>query len=172
MWSGSAPILQVSKSGQVRFLPVITCSNILRVPCGNGSFVTGVQHQKTRPVTTASRGEACLEQDRRQQTRYGVRALVNFEWMDEDVPRQGQGITRDISPKGMFIYSEAKPPAKADVRVDVSFQDFPFTAKDIQMSAKGVVIRVESTTGPGSMDGFAILNRSYDLQEWAGAVKH
>ena len=172
MWSGSAPLLHVSKSGKVRFLPVITCWNTLRVPSGNGSFVTGVQRQKARALTTTRQGEACLEQDRRQQTRYGVRALVNFEWMDADVPRRGQGITRDISPKGMFIYSEAKPPAKADVRVDVSFQDFPSTAKDLQMSARGVVIRVEPTTGPGSMEGFAILNRSYDLQEGAGAVKH
>ena len=170
MWSGSAPLLHVSKSGKVRFLPVITCWNTLRVPSGNGSCVTGVQRQKTRTLTSTLREEASLE--RREQTRYGVRALVNFEWMDADVPRRGQGITRDISPKGMFIYSEAKPPAKADVRVDVSFQDFPSTAKDLQMSARGVVIRVEPTTGPGSMEGFAILNRSYDLQEGAGAVKH
>jgi hypothetical protein len=142
------------------------------VPSGNG-FVRdrSATPEGTGPDNYAA-GRGLLEQDRRQQTRYGVRALVNFEWMDEDVPRRGQGITRDISPKGMFIYSEAKPPAKADVRVDVSFQDFPSTAKDLQMSARGVVIRVEPTTGPGSMEGFAILNRSYDLQEGAGAVKH
>ena len=151
---------------------MITCWNTLRVPSGNGSFVTGVQRKETRALTTAWQGEACLEQDRRQQTRYGVRALVNFEWMDEDIPRRGQGVTRDISPNTMFIYTNPKPPAKADVRVDVSFQDFPSTAKDLQMSARGVVIRVEPTTGPGSMEGFAILNRSYDLQEGAGAVKH
>ena len=134
--------------------------------------MTGVQRDRTRALTTAWRGEACLDRERREQTRYGVQALVNFEWMDEEVLRRGQGVTRDISPKGMFIYSEAKPPAKADIRIDVSFQDFAFMSKDLQMKARGLVIRLEPATSVGSFAGFAILNRSYDLDEGVGSAKH
>ena len=133
--------------------------------------MTAVQREKTRALTTACRGEACLERERRELIRYGVQALVNFEWMDEEVLRRGQGVTRDISPKGMFIYSEAKPPAKSDLRVDISFHD-DTTAKDVQMKARGLVIRVEPSTGPGSFEGFAILNRSYDLDEGVSSTTH
>jgi hypothetical protein len=103
--------------------------------------------------------------ERREHTRYGVRALVDFEWEDEGVLRRGQGLTRDISTKGMFIYSITKPPVKADLRVDVSFQDAALTATNLQMRAKGLVIRVEPETNPGTQQGFAILNRSYELHD-------
>jgi hypothetical protein len=107
--------------------------------------------------------------ERREQTRYGVRALVDFEWIDEGVIRRGQGITRDISTKGMFIYSDINPPAKADLLVDVSFRDFSSIPTKLQMRAKGLVIRVEPGTEPGSQPGFAILNRSYELHNIVNA---
>jgi hypothetical protein len=108
--------------------------------------------------------------ERREQTRYSVRALVDFEWIDEGVIRRGQGITRDISIKGIFIYSEIHPPAKADLLVDVSFRDFTSMPTNLQMRAKGLVIRVEPATEPGSQQGFAILNRSYELLNGVNAV--
>jgi hypothetical protein len=117
---------------------------------------------KTRHV------EGCLE--RREHTRYGVRALVDFEWIDDGVPRRGQGITRDISTKGMFIYSNAHPPSKADLLVDVSFRDVSSVPTNLQMRAKGLVIRVEPATDPGSQQGFAILNRSFELLEGGNTV--
>lgn len=101
--------------------------------------------------------------ERREHIRYGVRALVDFEWTDKGVLRREQGITRDISPKGMFIYSVIKPPVKADLRVDVSFRDVTPTPTNLQLTAKGLVIRVEPETNPGSQQGFAILNRSCEL---------
>ncbi len=131
-----------------------------------------VPREETRALATAWQGEACLERERREQARYGVKALVNFEWMDEGVLRKGQGVTRDISPKGMFIYSDAKPPVKGDLRLDVSFQDIVFMPRDLQMRARGLVIRVEPASGPGSFEGFAVLNRSYDLDETVSSTKH
>jgi hypothetical protein len=108
--------------------------------------------------------------ERREQTRYGVRALVDFEWIDEGVIRRGQGITRDISTKGIFIYSEMNPPAKADVLVDVSFRGVTSIPSTLQMRAKGLVIRVEPAIEPGSQQGFAMLNRSYELRHGVNAV--
>ena len=108
--------------------------------------------------------------ERREQTRYGVRALVDFEWMDKGVLRRGHGVTRDISAKGMFIYSNIKPPAKADLRVDVSFREVGSKPTNLQMRAKGLVIRVEPATNTGSPQGFAILNRSYELHNGVNPV--
>ena|SRR5712691_3327623 len=108
-----------------------------------------------------SSGE-CLE--RREQTRYGLRALVDFDWTDtEGVPHRGQGFTRDISPKGMFIYSDSQPPAKADIRVEVALHSIAKAVTNLWMGAEALVIRVERATGPGIDRGFAILNRSCKL---------
>ena len=92
--------------------------------------------------------------------------------MDEGVLRRGQGLTRDINSKGMFIYSDIKPPAKADLRVEVSFRDFASIPTNLQMRAEGLVIRVEPATEPGSKQGFAILNRSYELHNGVNAVQN
>lgn len=119
-----------------------------------GSPTSAIQAETQRPFV-----------ERRQQNRYGVRAVVNFQWMDAGgVLHHGQGLTRDISPKGMFIYSDAKPPAKADVEVDVDLHSVPGTATDLRLAAKALVVRVESPIRPKSHHGFAVLNRSYRLR--------
>ena len=79
-------------------------------------------------------------------------------------------MTRDISSKGIFVYSDAKPPAKADLHIDISFQDVALMAKAPKMSVRGLVIRVEAATKPASVDGFAILNRSYELSDEASVA--
>ena len=102
--------------------------------------------------------------ERREQTRYGLHALVDFDWMDTaGVPQQGQGFTRDISPKGVFIYSDSQPPAKADVRVEVSLLSIAHAVRNLRMRAEGLIIRVEPPTSAGIGRGFAILNRSCKL---------
>jgi hypothetical protein len=106
----------------------------------------------------------CLE--RREQTRYRVRALVDFNWLDKKgLRRQGRGLTRDISTRGMFIYSSSQPPAKADVEVEVFFRSVTEAVKNIRMKAESLVIRVESAMTAGTDHGFAILNRSFRLRE-------
>jgi hypothetical protein len=72
----------------------------------------------------------------------------------------------------MFIYSDIEPPAKADVFVNVSFRDVASIPTRLQMRAKGLVIRVEPATEPGSQQGFAILNRSYQLHDGVNAVQN
>ena len=100
----------------------------------------------------------------RERTRYGVRVPVDFEWLEKGVVRRGRGLTRDISTKGMFIYSDSEPPAMADLRVRVSFRSFAEAERDLQVSAKASVIRVEPPLRPEIIYGFAILNTSYKLQ--------
>ena len=102
--------------------------------------------------------------ERREQIRFGLRALVNFEWLDrEHVRHQGQGLTRDISAKGLFIFSDNPPPAKVDIQVDVDFGLIAGMDTNLQLSARALVLRVELTTESGSPGGFAILNRCCSL---------
>ena len=109
-----------------------------------------------------NRSVSCLE--RREQTRYGLRADVDFEWKDEQgVSRRGRGLTRDISPKGMFIYSDLQLPTKADVQVEVALHSIAPTVTNFKMKAAALVIRVEPPTSRGIHQGFAVLNRSCTL---------
>ena len=110
--------------------------------------------------------------ERRDHTRYAVQALIDFEWMEEGVLRREQGVTRDISQKGMFIRSNAMPPAKADMEVDVAFRDIASIPTILRMRARSLVIRVELASGPLSLPGFAILNRTCELHSDSNAVQN
>jgi PilZ domain len=103
--------------------------------------------------------------ERRDHTRYGVRALVDFEWIDNGVPHRGQGVTRDISSKGMFIYSDSEPPSKADLQVEVALWAVTEAPANVRMSAKALVVRVESAASSDSLRGFAVLNRTCKLHD-------
>jgi hypothetical protein len=102
--------------------------------------------------------------ERREQIRLGVRALVKFEWFDGQGARhREQGFTRDISSKGMFIFSDSLPPAMIDLQLDVFFGSISGAEENLELSAKAVVIRLEPSTTPGASGGFAVLNRSHSL---------
>jgi hypothetical protein len=106
--------------------------------------------------------------ERREQIRLGVRALVKFEWFDgQGVQHREQGFTRDISSKGMFIFSDSLPPAKVDLQVDVFFGNISGAEPNLELSAKALVIRSEPATNSGASGGFAVLNRSYSLASQA-----
>jgi PilZ domain-containing protein len=110
----------------------------------------------------------CLEQ--RERTRYGVRALADFEWMGEEVLRRGQGLTRDISSKGMFIYSDSEPPPMVNLRVTVFFTSVTGAPAKVQLRAKALVVRVEPSSSPGIQQGFAILHRSWELHNDVSSI--
>jgi hypothetical protein len=117
--------------------------------------------QHTREAGNESSGDGL---ERREQTRYALRAVVDFEWMDaEGVPHRGRGQTRDIGIKGMFVYSDSQPPARADVQVEVSLRSVAEAVTNLSMKVEGLVIRAEPPTSPGIRHGFAVLNRSCKL---------
>ena len=91
--------------------------------------------------------------------------------MEEGVLQTGRGLTRDISPKGMFIYSDSRPPTKADLQVKVSFGSLAQTLTKVQMRANSLVIRLEPASAPGTEYGFAILNKSYELHDGVSAIE-
>jgi hypothetical protein len=102
--------------------------------------------------------------ERREQIRFGVRALVKFEWIDGQGTRhQEQGFTRDISSRGMFIFSDSLPPTKADLQAEVFFGGIAGAGANLELRVNALVLRVESVLESGSYNGFAVLNRSYSI---------
>jgi hypothetical protein len=155
--------------GKFRFLPSLLRWNTLCEPREMDSAVLKVQYERHGPPETSRNGGSCLEQ--REHIRYRVRAHVDFEWMDEGVLRRGRGLTRDISSKGMFIYSDSEPPPKADLRVNVSFRSVAPTLTKAQLRANSLVLRVEPPSSPGADHGFAVLNRSYELHDGQSSLE-
>jgi hypothetical protein len=111
--------------------------------------------------------------ERRQQARHVLSCQANFMWTDtEGVEHAAQGITRDITPKGMFIHTYSTPPPKTDLHVEVVLTagEFElFSPVPLLMHAEALVLRVEPPAEAGLQGGFAILNKSYELLR-GGAV--
>lgn len=99
--------------------------------------------------------------DRRQRIRFGIRALVDFEWLDrKGVLHHGRGRTRDISLDGLFVYSNSAPPAKADLQVEVFFDSITGANTNLRLRTRALVLRGEPATRRGKPHGFALLNWS------------
>jgi hypothetical protein len=109
--------------------------------------------------------------EHREHPRFDVRAHVDFEWMEEGVLRTGRGLTRDISSKGMFIYSDTKPPTKADLRVKVSFASLGRGLTNLHLRTNSLVVREEPPSSPEADYGFAILNKHYELHNGVTSIE-
>jgi hypothetical protein len=101
--------------------------------------------------------------ERREHVRCRVLALVEFEWTDKGMIYRGHDLTRDISMKGMFIYSNLEPPEKADLQVDAFSSAFTEPLANLYLSTRSSVVHVESPTSREALFGFAILNRGFEL---------
>jgi hypothetical protein len=101
----------------------------------------------------------------REQIRSGTRALVKFESVDgQGIRHEERAFTWDISSSGMFIFSDSLPPEKADLQVEF-FGCIAGADSNLEVTARTLVLRVESAIKPGSPGGFAVFNRSYSLAE-------
>lgn len=89
-----------------------------------------------------------------------MHALVNFEWTHTNgIVHQARGVTRDISSKGTYIFSDSRPPENTALDINVSFSSVAEGNVKLGMRAKAVVIRVEPSSIAGEFHGFAVLNR-------------
>ena len=109
--------------------------------------------------------------ERRHTTRYGLKVPVGFSWKNLSGGHQwGEGITRDISTNGVFVYIDESPTVGAVIRVRIQFPSFGKRA-GLEMHAEGHVLRVEPTTGIVGTIGFAFACRSFVLRNGKSAMK-
>ena len=82
--------------------------------------------------------------EQRNTIRYPVRALVLFRWTDaKGVPLQAGGFTRDISTDGLFVCCDRLPLLKTALNMEVLLSLVEPTDPLLQLTAQGVVVRVE-----------------------------
>lgn len=94
--------------------------------------------------------------------RYRLSAEAVFSW---EGPQQGrlvgQGVTRDISVAGAFIFTRTTPPVGATVELEIYFSSPVGTeGRSVQIKTNAKVIRVDHEV---SCEGFAAISRDFTL---------
>jgi hypothetical protein len=89
--------------------------------------------------------------------RYALRATVLFSWERErGVDSKAEGVTRDMSTHGVFVYSLVLPPEDTSVRIEVTFPPLQEGAPPLQIDVQGRVVRVERNAKDSAYSGFAV----------------
>ena len=77
----------------------------------------------------------------RKATRYRLNAPAFYWWESADgTLQEAQGITRDISDRGVFILAKQAPPAGVRVEVDVYLPAVSAAARSAQLHGEGAVL--------------------------------
>jgi hypothetical protein len=93
----------------------------------------------------------------RNSLRYSVRAPVFFKWSDlQSRLRHGEGITRDISSGGLFVWSPEAPPAGALAEVEVLLPRLLDGGTGLSIHASGRVTRLEGQASDNQKTGFGL----------------
>src|SRR5580693_56142 len=98
----------------------------------------------------------------RNRVRYRLSADAVFAWEGAQHDRfLGEGLTRDISLAGTFIFTLTCPPVGATVQLDVLLS--PTTSapgKSVRIKAEATVVRVEHSD---ALEGFAAISQDFTL---------
>ncbi len=98
-------------------------------------------------------------------SRYSVRAPVSFTWGDvRSQVRRGEGVTRDISLRGLYVWTEQSPPAGVVVEMEVLLPRLEVKAPGLRIEARGHVTRAESRSDEGLQTGFGFCSEDLVLR--------
>jgi hypothetical protein len=99
-------------------------------------------------------------------TRCRLKCRVVFSWREAGKRRRhSEGVTRDISSRGLFILASKSPPAGTALRYDILLPQLERTLPRIRMQGEGRVVRVEPAAAPAGVVGFAAASESVFLLE-------
>jgi PilZ domain len=88
--------------------------------------------------------------------RYPLTGDVLFMCEEEQgVQLKAEGVTRDVSAQGVFVYSMALPRQNSQVRMEVAFPPLCEGASPVRIGIRGRVVRIESSEGSLALSGFA-----------------
>ena len=78
----------------------------------------------------------------RKATRYRVSAPAFYWWQRADgTLQEAQGISRDISDRGVFILAKELPPPGVHVEIDIHLPAVTGTSRSAQLHGEGTVVR-------------------------------
>jgi hypothetical protein len=107
--------------------------------------------------------------ERRISRRFRLRLAVVFSWRDaQGIVQSGEGSSRNISSRGIYVRATSAPPVGTAVEMNVFLPQTAFDIRAAEIHAKGQVTRVDQ--GPLAQPcGFAAMNRSVLIRE---AIEH
>jgi len=99
----------------------------------------------------------------RKRVRHRLGADAVFTWQGaENSWLHGEGVTRDISFAGAFIFSLTCPPVGSAIQLDVLLLPLQSGERSLRMKTEATVIRVEHANG---IEGFAVVIEGVSLAE-------
>lgn len=105
--------------------------------------------------------------DRRRHVRFALRAPVSFLCEEKDGVRlEGNGFTRDVSERGVFILTNTQATVGAGVRIEIIFRSL--VTRDLLMSTEGQVRRVEPSFQRDKILGFAVETKGLNYKMFDG----
>ena len=100
-----------------------------------------------------------LNLESRRDTRYALRVGVTFSWKDTNGSMsRGQGLTRDISLRGAYIYSTTCPELETAMRLSIHFPNQPTTVRALRTLSIARVVRRDDKSIVNE-SGFAVVSR-------------
>lgn len=102
--------------------------------------------------------------EKRTAIRYGLDAPAIFSWESAQHKRmQGDGVTRDISPFGAFVFTPTCPPVETTIQLEVLLPPLTGAKATTRIKGEARVLRVEPRREKGVTGGFAALSDGFDL---------
>jgi hypothetical protein len=93
----------------------------------------------------------------RRKLRYRVCAPAVFSWEGLRGDRlQGEGLTRDISVSGTFLFSPTCPPVDEPIQLDIFLSPLDGGVSRVQIRTRAWVVRVEHCLPENGQSGFAV----------------
>jgi hypothetical protein len=98
--------------------------------------------------------------ERRSAIRYPLQVPASFSWEGEQgIVVQGEGRTRNISEKGVFVDAAICPPIGSSVELHFSLPALPDSERKMHVQHTGETLRLEGTEQGEHSGGFAITSR-------------
>jgi len=92
-----------------------------------------------------------------------LNATVKFRWSGpEDGNYQGEGVTRDMSVSGAFVFTATCPPPNSVIQVEAYFPLSNDGSKAL-MKADMMVLRVEHDIAGNKRSGFSAVSKGFSL---------
>jgi hypothetical protein len=106
-----------------------------------------------------------VEMERRKHNRYRLEFPAMFFWKDaRGTQHEGVGLTRDISVRGVFIFTSSPLSLESDAKLKVFLPPSRSAGPPVGMHLRGRVVRVEAVRGGEARAGFAVAGRHFSLR--------
>ena len=88
-----------------------------------------------------------------------------FFWEDaRDTQHEGIGLTRDISVRGVFVFTTSPPPLESDIKLKAFLPPGRSAVPPLRIHGRGRVVRVEAARSGEPHAGFAVAGERFVLR--------